>query len=398
MWVIRNGALASPQLLQVYPNSKYDPDKDEIALEVKKEVSAVRVGPFWLQSMESEPKGDFSHYVTVRKQLEKLRNICRESRNLAMSLRDRPRALRFTGTSHIVQRFHTIALAGSNDVFYLEYLPYRLFSSGCGLAVIPNCPQLANVRQVAVRFCHEWKDPNAVMPCPECGIIHRNSYEHKYPRHLYHFLARCLPNLEQFWFIDYFMQPKHHSESGLQSFTCRGRIYHEATPDNWPMKPKVLGVIYWLQDRFVQYSKASQHCHHKSPEKVKFGVLGCVHHVQAPRPPKASATSAKHKQIRKTPNRQSPAALTFEAKHTVSAERLDAQRFGNVVLQIKALDNVDRDSVTSVPGAVRTVRPPLKFAMVFGAQSKLMDDYVFTFRVTSWQRQEAANHSHSGGR
>lgn len=58
-------------------------------------------------------------------------------------------------------------------------------------------------------------------------------------------------------------------------FRARDRVFYEADPQTWDVKPMVLKVKDWVRSYYVEYAEACERCHHKMPDRVKFGILGC---------------------------------------------------------------------------------------------------------------------------
>lgn len=177
-------------------------DLDEIALEVKNEVAPRRLWDTRLVPMSANQKSDISSYHGLNKQLAALLTTCGESHDMVNNLMRKKGAVRSSSGK-------LVALAGSSDIIFLEYFPSELFESGCSYDIDPNCPSLDNIRRVAVRYCHQWQEKPVPSVCPLCGLVHEAANNSViYPNHLYHFLARHLPNLEEFYFVDYFLLRK----------------------------------------------------------------------------------------------------------------------------------------------------------------------------------------------
>ncbi|KAL7931689.1 hypothetical protein V8C35DRAFT_309267 [Trichoderma chlorosporum] len=267
-------------------------DLDEIALEVKNEVAPRRLWDTRLVPMSANKQSDISSYHGLNKQLAALTTTCGESHDVVSSLMGKKGAVRSSSGK-------LLALPGSSDIIFLEYFPSELFESGCSYDIDPNCPGLDDIRRVAVRYCHQWQEKPVPSVCPLCGLVHEAaSNSIIYPNHLYHFLARHLPNLEEFYFVDYFLLrrpvPLKPSSGNWDSrkYKCGPRTYFEADDKDWDMKPQVLRMREWLQDRFIRYAKASQLSRHSNPEKVRFGILACEWDIAPPVSLKTSPTPA----------------------------------------------------------------------------------------------------------
>ncbi len=91
----------------------------------------------------------------------------------------------------------------------MDYAEELSVHTGTDYMVQPVCPGLDRIVNVAVSFHHAWKMPSHHGTCPICWRVHSDPADKAhYPRHLYQFLARCFPNLERVWIVDYMMQAK----------------------------------------------------------------------------------------------------------------------------------------------------------------------------------------------
>lgn len=195
----------------------------EIALETQREVRPRRVYHASLQPLYPRPEADVSYYTAVCKQLARLSVTCSEAAAIANSLTKRPNTLRIgTGLA---------SLDCSTDVFYLEYAPPEVFEKGCNFYKILDCPGLDRIQNIAVRYCHKWYQHQSPSACLECGGYHDVVPDRvNYPKHLYRFMAQYLPNLRNFYFVDYFilrkleyMQDSHTTSTG--SGKLRNQMY-----------------------------------------------------------------------------------------------------------------------------------------------------------------------------
>ncbi|PON25178.1 hypothetical protein TGAM01_v205864 [Trichoderma gamsii] len=277
------------QLITQQQNPEKDDDFDEIAHEVKNEVTPKRLWDTRLVPVSTNQKSDISSYHDLNKQMAALATICQESKAVADSLMAKQGALKLSNGK-------LVTLGGSSDIIFLEYFPPELFESGCGYDIDPNCPSLDNIKRVAVRYCHQWQEKPLPTVCSLCGLVHDTTGGVIYPIHLYHFLARHLPNVEEFYFVDYFLLRKSAQSSAspgklpTRKYKCGNRTFYEANDEHWNVKPQVTKMQTWLQDRFVRYAKASQLSRHKNPEKVRFGVLACEWDIVPPLSLKAPPT------------------------------------------------------------------------------------------------------------
>nr|CEG04430.1 unnamed protein product [Fusarium clavum] len=225
---------------------------------------------------------DISYYISLHKQLTKLTVTCNESASIARSLVSRPTAFR-------LESGRLVSLSRS-DIIYLEYLPPDCYEGGSvRFTRVLDCPGLEHIRKVAMRYCHKWSQGKAQRRCPNCGQLHDIPGNLTYPKHLYRFLAQYLPNLEEFYFVDYLILPKSPSVApgtSRSSFEGGNRSFFEVDEQNWKISSRVLECKSWLQGQFIKYTKASKLSKHKNPERVKFGVLACQWRVEPPLAPK----------------------------------------------------------------------------------------------------------------
>ncbi|POR34576.1 Uncharacterized protein TPAR_05238 [Tolypocladium paradoxum] len=286
---------------------------DDIGMVVKNEASIQRTWHAKLVAESRDWRADISNYEELYRQLHVLTRTCFESLTLTQSLASRAGVLRLNNKN-------IVALDGSPDLVYLDYFPPEFYHTNCDLDFKIDCPGLELVRRAAVRFSHSWHPKNVSNICRLCGKPHEGLEPGNYPAHLYQFLARCMPKLEDFYLIDYFIVPKTNEEKGdpmcldeeesfcknarpeprpPQVFRAKNRRFHEisdggASDREWKIDPKTRHVRAWLQDSFVRYAKASKISRHKDPEKVRFGVLACqwdisvavTHNFSAPTTPK----------------------------------------------------------------------------------------------------------------
>ncbi|KAF5564047.1 hypothetical protein FPHYL_4911 [Fusarium phyllophilum] len=263
----------------------HDEDVDSMALEVRREARPTAKVYGTLKPQYPTPQADISYYTNLHQQLTKLSVTCNEAAAVAKSLTNRSSTFRLN-TGRIV------SLNSLSDVIYLEYVPPEVYEDSIRFNKVLNCSGLDQIRKVAVRYCHKCT-PDKV----------------RYPKHLYRFLAQYLPNLEQFFFVDYLILRKsdlnaatdrHGFQSNLKAKagTCRfeggNRSYFEADTQDWAISSRVLQVKSWLQENFIKYAKSSSLSAHKNPEQVEFGVLACEWNVEPPsEPKKALATPVK---------------------------------------------------------------------------------------------------------
>ncbi|KAG6298914.1 hypothetical protein E4U45_004788 [Claviceps purpurea] len=231
-------------------------------------------------------KADVSHYKTLRRQMATLSQTCFESWTVVQRLCRRPDTLR-------VNDGQILCLGKSFDVVYLEYLPVRLYQRSGNLESIPDCTGLQHIKRLAVRFSHTWKPPQEPCPCGFCKGAIDDSRSGACPAHLYQFLVRHLPSLEEFFFIDYFIVHRSRAEPANEEsltaqaarwarFQAGNRLYHEANPKEWIMTKRVTQITEWLRESFVRYARESALSVHQNPEKVRFSILACEWNISPP--------------------------------------------------------------------------------------------------------------------
>ncbi|KAK2043350.1 hypothetical protein LZ31DRAFT_524565 [Colletotrichum somersetense] len=248
-------------------------------LDFDREPLPSKLWPATLVPRYPTPQANLSSYITLNRILAKLSVTCLEAAAVVQRLVSQPGSLKLSGG-------RIVSLASSNDVVCLEYLSADNFRSWCRMSLDIECPQLANIRHVAVPYCHAWEATNVPFRCSHCGSQHGAGINKVYPVHLYEFLARHLPNLQTFYFIDYLIVKRRSiddaSPSGIdrqrraprEAFKSNGRIFYELE-EQWEVKSRVVDTLSWIQERFILYATRSKLSKHAHPEKVKFKVLVC---------------------------------------------------------------------------------------------------------------------------
>lgn len=191
-------------------HSSDDEEIDEITEEVKVEKKPDSTMSVKLTPLYPTPEADISYFTTLNKELAKLSTITAESAAIAQSLVSRSIVLTL-GSGRV------ISLDPGADVIYLEYVPPDVFGSGFAFTQALECPEFEKIRRVAVRYCHGWYEQHSSRRCPHCGRFHGRSDRVSHPHHLYQFLAQYLPNLEYFYFVDYFILRKPTHGDDLES-------------------------------------------------------------------------------------------------------------------------------------------------------------------------------------
>lgn len=162
-----------------------------------------------LRPIESNPLAENSYSRVIRDTLANIQSTCSSAKEFHRFTISRPGVLRLTDDKNITM------LRGASDVVFLEYLPDSTYRKSASLRVKIDCPALALIRRVAVRYSHTWTvETDEDVACPSCGAIHHTDhFPQRCPHHLYQFLATSFPNLEQVWLVDYMMLPREKSKS-----------------------------------------------------------------------------------------------------------------------------------------------------------------------------------------
>ncbi|KAK2055717.1 hypothetical protein LY76DRAFT_577658 [Colletotrichum caudatum] len=255
-----------------------DADADAVQanpiLDFDREPLPLKLWPATLEPRYPTPQANLSSYVTLNRTLAKLSVTCLEAAAVVQRLVSQPGSIKLSGG-------RIVSLASSNDVVCLEYLSADNFRSWCRMSLDIECPELANIRHVAVPYCHAWEATNVPFRCSHCGSQHGAGINKVYPVHLYEFLARHLPNLQTFYFIDYLIVTKRRSSHlakrrvPREAFKSNGRIFYELKEEQWEVRSRVVDTLSWIQERFIMYATRSKLSKHAHPEKVKFKVLVC---------------------------------------------------------------------------------------------------------------------------
>ncbi|KAK1722854.1 uncharacterized protein BDZ83DRAFT_721085 [Colletotrichum acutatum] len=303
-------------------------DEDDVLLDFARESVPERVWPAILEPRYPTPQANISNYISVNRVLKKLSATCFESAKVVRRLTSASGGLK-------LKDGRVVSLGGSSDIVCLEYLSADDFRSWCRMSQSIRCNELANIRHVAIPYCHAWETSVSGFRCGHCGTRYSGLATKVYPVHLYEFLAQYLPNLETFYFIDYLIVQKNTSIDSLKviparastmedtdnvrlspnrvadmvktlkvtsntkreiqsrsanpsakavlyGFKCEGRVFHEPDEDHWDVKSRVVDTISWLQKRFILYATQSKNSKHAHPEKVRFKVLACQWNEREP--------------------------------------------------------------------------------------------------------------------
>ncbi|KAI8692661.1 2EXR domain-containing protein [Fusarium sp. Ph1] len=342
-----------------------DENADPVAIEVKRESRPISVQYGSLRPLYPTRQADISYYTSLHQQLAKLSVTCNEAAAIAKSLAGRSDTFR-------LDNGRIISLGCSSDVIYLEYVPPDVFESGFRFFRSLHCEGLDQIRKVAVRYCHKWNEQRTPRRCPNCGQLHPSPDVVKHPNHIYRFLAQYLPNLEQFYFVDYFILRKTDTatqptgegndlgvkpRANPQSRTFQGgnRTYCEVNDHDWNVRPVVWDMKSWLQEQFVKYAKTSKLSKHRNPEKVQFGVLACEWTVGPP----TEATRGPITPVKKGHNKR-----RLSEDHSPSrSRRLNIQRASATPPQ-----NLPQEATRG-------------FAFVFGAREEASNEFDFTISI-----------------
>ncbi|RCI16263.1 hypothetical protein L249_3186 [Ophiocordyceps polyrhachis-furcata BCC 54312] len=276
-----------PDQLDSPDNAADEPD-DVIRLLMQHDAVPRGVVDCILGASYPDPVAEVSHHALLRRRLAIMRSTCKESRTFVHSLLRRSGVLRLdSGT--------VVSLDRSPDLLILDYYPQELYRRNDTLDVDLYCPRLDTVRRLAVRFCPTWRPETILERMCSCGK-HREVDAGNYPTHLYQFLARNLPNLREFYLIDYFIVPKEGEEIKCLDradsrtshvFRSRDRIFHDVahchpSTGTWKINPKSGKILDWLRDHYVRYASQSTTSRHETPLQVYFGLLACEWKISSP--------------------------------------------------------------------------------------------------------------------
>ncbi|KZL76785.1 hypothetical protein CT0861_07220 [Colletotrichum tofieldiae] len=178
-----------------------DEEHSNPILDFSREKLPSKLWPATLEPRYPTPQANLSNYVALNRTLAKLSVTCFESAAVIQRLVNQPGSVKLNGG-------RVVSLASSEDVVCLEYLSADNFRSWCRMSINIDCPELANIRHVAIPYCHGWEATSTAFGCSHCGDQHHAGVSKVYPVHLYEFLARYLPNLQTFYFIDYLIVKK----------------------------------------------------------------------------------------------------------------------------------------------------------------------------------------------
>ncbi|KAJ0326604.1 hypothetical protein COL5a_006791 [Colletotrichum fioriniae] len=179
-------------------------DEDDVLLDFTRESVPKKVWPAILEPRYPTPQANISSYISVNRVLNKLSATCFESAKVVRRLTNARGGLK-------LKDGRVVLLGGSSDVVCLEYLSADDFRSWCRMSQSIRCNELANIRHVAIPYCHAWETSVSGFRCGHCGTRYSGLATKVYPVHLYEFLAQYLPNLETFYFIDYLIVEKNSS-------------------------------------------------------------------------------------------------------------------------------------------------------------------------------------------
>ncbi|KAL3959727.1 hypothetical protein ACCO45_004844 [Purpureocillium lilacinum] len=301
---------------------------DEVSLAIKRESLTKPPLPARLVACYPVRVADISNYNTLHADLITMSRTCSESSSLARQLASREGALRLDNGV-------LVALEGSQDLITLDYLP-------------PTC----------TRLTVPWK---SIFLAPASKRSDGPPYVSRLcgsqPKHILpSFLARHLPNLEEFYLMDYFVVEKSDSEKATwdiiygdgrgenknpcpgpqrqRTFRAKDRVFHEIVGDGssdraWKTDSKTGRIRDWLRDSFVRYCNNSPLARHQSPNKVRFGILACQFNILPPSPSKAKTypSSGKLRPVRERPTR---AKASQAGKLFGSSSRSAASLFGEL--------------------------------------------------------------------
>lgn len=160
--------------------------------------------PSSLKPQASRNSNDRSWYMAVREHLSRVMRVDGSILDYVDSV------IFLQGVSRLTYDTRLTMLPRTNDLVCIEYVHRNLYNHGFSFSCFYHCEKLREIKRVALRFSHEWTlKSNGRGLCPGCGGYHKHlAGKRVLPRHVYQFLARSFPSLEEVWFIDYRMTPK----------------------------------------------------------------------------------------------------------------------------------------------------------------------------------------------
>ncbi|KAI3540159.1 uncharacterized protein CCOS01_03938 [Colletotrichum costaricense] len=206
-------------------------DEDDVLLDFAQESVPTRVWPAILEPRYPTPQANISNYVSTNQVLKKLSATCFESAKVVRRLTSAPGGLKLKGD-------RVVSLGGSFDIVCLEYLSADDFRSWCRISQSIKCNELANIRHVAIPYCHAWETSVGGFRCGHCGTRSSGLATKVYPVHLYEFLAQYLPNLETFYFIDYLIVQKDKSIDSLEVIPAQITTSNQAAAPSFDIRPQ----------------------------------------------------------------------------------------------------------------------------------------------------------------
>lgn len=169
---------------------------------------------------ENNPEADISQHVVVCEQLYRLLGVDKMTLEFVCFLAGHPDTVSLTPYGGPTM------LAGTCDAVCLSYLPNELYMTNCGLPVSFDSTELADIRRVALRYSHQWTLGRR--RGRRAGSIESQRFVMRppvLPRHVYQFLARSFPDLDEVWFIDYMMLPKKAEDSEVRKESLNKGTY-----------------------------------------------------------------------------------------------------------------------------------------------------------------------------
>lgn len=251
--------------------------------------------------------------IQTERHLRALERTCFESRQIAHEIRDMP-------GNQLTSDGRLLTLQGSSDIVCLQYMDLFMYAGSSIIEGTRLPAMFDNLCRVAFHYCRAWEHPVRYWLYENNHVVYYGDSPN-YPFHLYQFMAKNMPALEDVFLIDY--RISRGRELGLptltypaspdckststdflhlktirninkrlagetekpESFSVFNIDFHQVLyGTNWEIPSKVMEFRQWLRHRYVYYAKNSPHCQHRSPEKVRFHVLACEYAPPAPEP------------------------------------------------------------------------------------------------------------------
>ena len=190
----------------IHETSDGNSSGDEVDAALREDTKPFKTFKTCLMPVGPCATADLSHYNALNKQMRMFSRASAEAHAVVSLLCRRTDTIRL-GDNRI------LSLGQSPDVIYLEYFTAEQFSQARHLVTLPLCPGLEHIQRLAVRFSRGWVVGKEACNCRLCRATAARRHRPCLPAHLFEFLARHVPRLREFFFIDYLIVRKSGSTS-----------------------------------------------------------------------------------------------------------------------------------------------------------------------------------------